>query len=296
MNKSKSIMLAAATAVASLLGASAVPAHASPYTLTNGNTNVTIDPSNVDGMYNWSLNDSSASQIEQQSFWYRVGSSGSQTNIASIGTPTVTEMSTDGGSDNWLNATYTDVAQAFQLSVTYMVSGGQPGSGVSDISETVKVINTSSTNSLSYHLFDYANFTLAGKNSGESVSLSGDNTATVTSGANSSQTVVSGKASEYAVGNANPFSGSLLNSIENTSDLTLGGPTSITDVDAEWGFQWDFNLAPGASYLVTIDKQVSQVPEPSSSLALLGMGGLFFSRPRRRDEDPDPRTAQVAEA
>ena len=291
MTKSKQIMLAAATAVASLLGAAAVPAIAVPtgYTLTNGNTSVSIDPTNSDGMYNWTVD--GTNQLQQQSWWYRVGT-GAQSEINNVPLSSVTEMSTNGGSDNWLNATYTDVAQAFQLSITYMVTGGQTGSGVSDISETMKVINTSTTNSLNYHLFDYANLTLGGKALGESVSLTGNNTATVSAPGELSQTVVSGKASEYAAGNAT----SLLSALEGTSNLNLSGPTSLSDVDAEWAFQWDVNLCTGQSYLVTVDKQVRSVPEPTSAMALLGLGGIFFSRPRRRDEDPDPRTAQVAEA
>jgi hypothetical protein len=287
MNKSKSIMLAAATAVASLLGAAVVPATASTYNLSNGNTSVTLDPST---MTNWTVD--GTNQLGQQSFWYRVGASGVQQTVDSIGTPTVTQMSTNGGSDNWMNASYTDVAQAFQLSVTTMVSGGQSGSGVSDVSETVKVVNMSKTNSLSYHLFDYANFNLGGKTGNASANLTGNNTATVTAGGDMSQTVVSGKSNEYEAGT---FS-TLLTGLGSTSGLTLSGPTSVSNVDAEWAFEWDVTLAPGQSFLVTSDEQVQTVPEPTTSMALLGMGGLFFSRPRRRDEDPDPRTAQVAEA
>jgi hypothetical protein len=287
MNKSKSIMVAAATAVVSLLGAAAVPATASTINLSNGNTSVTLDPST---MTNWAVN--GTNQLNQQSFWYRVGASGAQQTVDSIGTPTITQMSTNGGSDNWANASYTDIAQAFSLSITTLVTGGQPGSGVSDISETVKVVNLSTTNSLSYHLFDYANFNLGGKTGGASANLTGNNTATVTAGADVAQTVVSGKANEYEAGT---FS-SLLTSLSSTSGLTLSGPTSVSDVDAEYAFEWDETLAPGQSFLITSDEQVQTVPEPTTSMALLGMGGLFFSRPRRRDEDPDPRTAQVAEA
>jgi len=290
MNKSKSIMLAAATAVASLLGAAAMPANASPFTLTNGNSSVTVDPSNSDGMYNWTVN--GTNQLNQQWFWYRVGATGAQNSIDSLTLQSTQLLSTTGGAnDNWAKVTYADIAKSFQLSVTFQLSGGQTGSGTSDLAEAIEITNTS-TSTLDYHFFDYTNLNLGGKTGGQSATLTGFNTATQTAPGELSQTVVSGKANEYEAGAYD----TILHSLETTSGLTLSGPTSVTDADAEWAFEWDPILAPGKSYLITVDKQVESIPEPTSSLALLGIGGLFYARPRRRDEDPDPRTAQVAEA
>jgi hypothetical protein len=298
MKKSKSIMLAAAAAVASLLGAAAMPASASPFTLTNGNSSVTVDPANSDGMYNWTvdnvdqLNAGVTTPNTGQWFWYRIGSSGAQTPISSLNLLSTTLLSTSGGTnDNWANITYADVARSFQLSVTFQLSGGQAHSGSSDLSETYEITNTSSSTE-NFHFFDYTNLTLGGKAGGQNLTLSGLNTATQSAAGELSQTVVSGKANEYE---ANTFS-TLLTALNGTDGLTLSGATSETNADPEYAFEWDPTLAPGQSYLITEDKEIQAVPEPTSALALLGMGGIFFTRPRRRDEDPDPRTAQVAEA
>jgi len=293
MKKSKSIMLAAATAVASLLGAAAMPANASVINLSNGDSSLSINPASNAGVDNWTVD--GTNQLNKEWFWFRVGSSGPQSSIDSLTLTSQTALSTNGGSNNWANVTYADIAQAFQLSVTFQLSGGQAHSGTADLAETIQITNTGTSN-LSYHFFDYTSMALAGHSGGQNVSLTGLNTATQSTTGGTSQTVVSAPAAEDEAGLGTGSSFPLLSALETTSGLTLSGSTTGTDVNGEWAFEWDPILKPGQSYLITVDKQICTVPEPTSSLALLGMGGIFISRPRRRDEDPDPRTMQVAEA
>jgi hypothetical protein len=290
MRKSRALVLAAATVAASIFGAAAIPANATPITLQSGNSSITLDPNNQDGMYNWTVD--GTNQLNQQWFWYR-STSGVQHSVDTLSVISgPTEMDTNGdGKDDWANITYEDANKSFELSATFALNGGLAHSGMSDVAETLKVTNVG-TSKLTYSLFDLTNFTLGGAGS-QNATITGNNTATQTRGTNSAQTVISPKANEFAAGTY----ASLLNSLNTTSNLTLGNTGTVSDPTAAWAFEWDLQLNPGQSYVISLDKQIrTSVPEPTSAVALLGMGGLFLNRPRRRDEDPDPRTVAVAEA
>jgi hypothetical protein len=295
-SKVKSILIAAAATVATVIGlGSSRPALAAPFTLMDRNSQITADPTSPNGVSNWTVD--GANQLAQEWFWYRVGSTGTQSRINSLvppGTPTVTTIDTNGDSKpDYAQVNYPS-ANGFQVSVTMTLTGGQTGSKSSDLGEIIKVTNTSSA-SLNYHLYEYSNFTLGGLASGENVGITGGNTATVSNPNNFmvSQTVVTPHPNDFEASGAP----NLLNALDTTSGLTLNNVATATNVDGEWAFEWDQVLAPGGSLLVTIDKQIHSVgvPEPTS-LMMFGLGGLFLTRPRRRDEDPDSRTAQVAEA
>jgi hypothetical protein len=60
------------------------------------------------------------------------------------------------------------------------------------------------------------------------------------------------------------------------SDTLAAGPGNVT-----WAFQWDFSLAPGASFLISKDlNMLVPVPEPSA-FALAGLGVLMLGWMRR---------------
>ncbi|MDP9175577.1 MAG: hypothetical protein M3O30_17175 [Planctomycetota bacterium] len=294
MGKGKSVLFAAAAAALTVLGlGSARSAQATQFTLTDRNSSVAVDPTSPNGMSNWTVDGSN--QLAQEWFWYRVGPSGTASRINTLvppGAPTVNTIDTSGsGNPNYAQVSYPS-KNGFQVSLTYSLTGGKTGTHSSDLGEIIKVTNTSGS-SLDYHFYQYSDFTLG--NAGESVQISGGNTATV-NGNNfmTSQTVVSPKPTSYQAG-AFP---NLVNALDNTNALSLNSAmASASATNTEWAFEWDKVLAPGASLLITVDKQVHlTVPEPTSAAALFGLGGLILARPRRRDEDPDPRTAQVAEA
>jgi hypothetical protein len=80
--------------------------------------------------------------------------------------------------------------------------------------------------------------------------------------------------------------GATLAKLNGGGPVTLGppffagpvGPGAVT-----WALQWDFNIAPGGSALISKDKylDVQIVPEPASSV-LLGAGLMALALVRRR--------------
>jgi hypothetical protein len=287
--KAKSFVIAAAAVVASLLGAS--QSNATPVvTLTDNNSTVTMDPNSSAGLNSWKVGNQ-VNQINKEWFWYRVGS-GSQSSLDVLGLTNATGYDTNGnGQTDTEKLTYGS-ANGLQIVVTYSLAGGQAKSGTSDLGETIKITNNGSS-AATYHFFEYTNFNLGGSTTGQTVTIANGNTATDTGNGELATMVVSPKPSAYE---AAIFPDLLTTDLTNTSNFAMNDAASTPAGDGESGFQWDLALNAGQSYVISIDKQIQSIPEPSSEVAILGLGGLLLTRPRRRDEDPDPRSAIVAEA
>ncbi|MCY2926013.1 MAG: PEP-CTERM sorting domain-containing protein, partial [Planctomycetota bacterium] len=160
--------------------------------------------------------------------------------------------------------------------VKVILAGGSAGSGTSDLTETIKITNTSGA-PLDFHFFQYANLHLGGQTVNDSVEIRGGNTAVQTCGS----TIVSETAdvptpSRYEAGLA----------FNTLNSLTDGSPTSLSNQagptgpgDLTWAFQWDKTIAAGGSLLISKDMHV--VPEPAT-LGLLVLGGLTVIARRRR--------------
>ncbi len=260
-------------------------ANATPiYTLSSGNSSVSIDLGSQTGMYNWSVD--GQNQLNQQWFWYRVGSSGPQASIDTIGTPTAVEYGT-----SILDTTYT--AAKFSLSVDYSLTGGSPTSGASDLAETISIQNlTGST--LPFYFFQYADFNLGGTPDNESGQLNktskGFNQVDQTDGfchlGENVDTVVSHPATYGEVANNN----SILSLLNGVTPATLNDNMSTVG-NVRWGLEWVAYIAPGGTYIISKDLNMSgvvpvvPVPEPSAwSLILLGLlaGGMWKFRSASR--------------
>ena len=251
-------------------------ATAQVYTLSSGNSSVVINPDSQTGMNNWTVD--GQNQLNQQWFWYRVGSSGGEASIDTIGTPTVVVTS-----PSILSTTYAN--SLFSVGVLYSLVGGAPGSGASDVQETVTIQNlTGST--LPFYFFQYAYFNLGGTPNNESGQLYGmskgynevDQTAGFTGLGEDIDTVVGHAAAYGEVANDN----SILNSLKSGTPTTLNDNSSATG-NVNWSLEWVANIAPG-TYIISKDLNISGVPEPSAwSLILLGLlaGGMwkFRSKP-----------------
>lgn len=278
MGKGRSILLAAATAVITLLGTSAVKtASASNVQLIDQNSSITINPTSSAGLENWTVD--GVNQVNQEWFWYNVGNSGGQSSIDTLGLTNTALYDTTGDGDNDTAVLTYGSSGGLQVIVTYSLSGGKSGSHDSDLGETISFSNGGSTQN-TYHLFEYSNFNLNDSTSGQTVTLSGGNTAVDTGTSTTAQAIVAPMPGQY---DANDFP-NLLDTIDSSSSTITALPDAATSTagDGEMAFEWDLVLKPGASYVESTDQQITpSIPEPSGPIALVGLGCIFLTRIRR---------------
>jgi hypothetical protein len=237
-------------------------------TLTDNNSSVSIDLSSQAGMYNWSVDGNN--YLAQQWFWYRIGSGSAQ---SSIDTLTLGAVTNTGGS---LLTTY--FGTGFNIGLDLVLAGGSSGSGVSGMTETITINNTSGS-SLPLSFFQFSHFILGGVNT---VTLSGFHAGTLydayqtgDGGSVVGETDVTPSANEGETA----IYPSTLTALNTTPGYTLDGNTNSTG-NVTWAFEWDKNLAPGGS--LEISKTLSlTVPEPST-VALLSVGLAAWAWRRQR--------------
>jgi hypothetical protein len=297
ISRCKSIVIGATAATAALFGAGAWQnAKASPFTLQDGNSSVTINPTSPSGVSNWSVN--GQNQINTEWFWYRTGSSGGQQSLDTLGTPTVEEIDEKSDGENDFALVTYPAKNGIQVTLEFTLSGGLAASETSDLLDSV-IISNQNSSPVNYHFFEYGNFNLGGETTGQTVTIADGDTATDIGNGHEVQVMAnSGIPSEYE---ASLFP-SQFNSVSSTSSpATLSDVSSAGPGDGEEGFEWDATIGANKSLVVAIDNDMSgesiqSVPEPTSAIAVLGLSGVCLTRPRRRDDDGDPRTAQVTEA
>ena len=240
-------------------------------TLTDLNSTVTIDPDSQSGAYNWTVG--GVDQLFQQWFWYRLGATGGESSINTISSATVNQTT------RIADITYANTLLTVQI--TYTLTGGTTGSGTSDLAETIRIINNSST-SLDLHFFQYSDFDLNGTIGGDTVQISAaHNTVDQTKGISTlSETVVGPTPNHWEVGTFPSTRDKLNSGTPTTLDDSVGplGPT-----DATWALEWDQTIDPGGAFIISKDKRIAPIPLPPSAL-LLGSGlvGLVGFGIRRR--------------
>ena len=171
---------------------------------------------------------------------------------------------------------------AFTTQVRFILNGGAGGSGTSDLAEQISITNTSGL-VLSYHFFQYTDFDLNGSSGGDTAVFNNvNNVAQSEAGTILSETVITPAASHREIDFFANTLGSLNDGFATTlSDTPLG--LTIGPGDVTWAFQWDVAIAPGATFLISKDKQITTIPEPSSFvLAAVGLIGLVVWRRRKQ--------------
>lgn len=250
-----------------LVSASAAPAAliSLDVELTNGNSTARVYPSSPDrwGMSSWVID--GVDHLNRQWFWFRVGSTGADQAIDSL--PVAWTQS----AANTLDATYT--GNGFTIAIQYTLTGGQPGSGTADIAETIAIHNTGGT-ALDFHFFQYSDFNLNGTPGGDVVEIGKLKNlldATQTEGllALSETSALAVAPSRYQAG----FSSDLLALLADGLPTTLNNTASAGPGDVAWVFEWDQSIGAGRSLLISKDKLIVAVPEPTT-LAFLGLGGI----------------------
>jgi hypothetical protein len=249
--------------------------------LNDGNSTVAINTAAQGGMFLWNVD--GVNQLSQQWFWYRVGSAGPERSIDTISAPVITPMSA-----NVAAATYNN--GQFSVRTTYTLGGGLPGSGASDIGESISINNLTGS-PLQFHFFQYADFSLSGTPGNDYTQLG---TSSITHLFN-----------EAAVWDANL---TLRENVDTTAapganhgevalagitlgELNDGLPTVLSDQAGPfgpnhytWALEWDLNIGSGGTVIISGDKnlQAALVPEPSTlALALLGLIACGTRRLRR---------------
>jgi len=253
------------------------PASAAPYTLTNKNSVVTIDPGSPSGSYDWTVDGDNV--LYQQWFWYRIGGTGGESPINTIATPVVTQFLGTRG----IELTYT--SPQLEVSVVYLLTGGTSGSHNSDIAETISITNLG-TSPLDLHFFQYSDFDL-GPGLQDWVTITADKQKAkqlpVGGGLSMSETVVTSSGGFEPVSHAEAgYYASTLNKLNDgvattLNDVLVAGPGDVT-----WAFQWDKTVAAGGSFIISKDKSIGPaVPEPAAIL-MLGTCVVLLGRKFRR--------------
>jgi hypothetical protein len=256
-------------------------AEATLYTLNDLNSTVQIDPQSQGGMSLWTVDNKS--QMRQQWFWYRIGSTGPESSIETLGTPSVWAI--DNPFNVGVDSLYVQyVGASFTLQLKFILTGAAVGTKQSDIMETVSIINTSGSG-LQLHFFQYTDFDLAGTENDDTARILGGNTALQTdSGPTAvSETVVSPRPSHYEVALYS----------QTRDSLTDGAATTLNDKagsvygDVTWAFQWDFVMpasGDGSTMIISKDLRITHTPEPLTVLGVvmgLGSVGAYFVRRRK---------------
>lgn len=232
----------------------------------------------VIGMRDWIVE--GQDQLQQQWFWYRVGAAGPEQPIDSISAPVVvaSNLNVNPGNER-VKVTYT--AATIKVEVTYVLSGGLTGSGASALTKTIRITNPSAA-TRSYRFIEYVDFDLMNALPDDVVQITGGNTATQSDPTLSvTQTVTTPAPATYAgtlVGGLGDILSLLSDALPN--DLVIApGPLGG---NAAWGFQWNFSLAPGNSFLISDIKSLTLVPEPATLVALVTALAVAAGRRRSR--------------
>ena len=240
-------------------------------TLTDKNSTAQIDTASQSGMFNWFVDGND--QLAQQWFWFRVGGSGPESSINTISAPII-----GTNSAKTLFLMYTN--SQFSVEVDFLLNGSAPGSGKSDMAESMTINNTSGA-ALSFHFFQYSDFDLAGANS---VLLSTNQSGLINQvdqqspGINLQEAVVTPGANH---GEAGLFP-TTLNKLNDGIPSTLNDNFSAGPGDGTWALEWDLNIPTGQSVLISEDKRLDLIPEPSTVILVLWGLITLGLRKRRR--------------
>lgn len=268
----KKTALVGLMAVLVMVVGTAPPAGA--YTVTDLNSVFSVGAAGADG---WSVD--GINQLFNQSFWWRVGSTGGQGLLSGLGT-------SGSASGHNINLTYTN-PNVFRAEVQYSLFGGASGSHQSDVSEVIRLTNLMPTGgSLDMHFYQYSDFDLNGTPNNDNLRFSADHQVVTQweSGAFLSETVHTPPASHYEGG----IYPTLYNNLTGASPYILSDSPLAGNVisgDCDWAYEWDLNIAPNSTFIISKDKGIrADVPEPGTLLlfgtAMVGMGLAWRRRKR----------------
>jgi len=249
-------------------------AHAIPMNLADGGASVTIDPQSSAGLYDWNID--GRDYMKNSWFYVRVGSNPEQA-ISALNLTSAVASDSNAFLDarpDILNLTYDDPAGQYSVGVKIMLSGGLPGSGRSDMTYDVVVLNTSAQ-SLDMSLFAYHDLDLSVAN-GDSLMIQNGNTS-LQADANNLRTA------QYAVlipdAHQADSANFILNTLNNIAPDNLNDQNAAPAGDVGFAYQWNFTLDPTETF-ITGGTAHLEVPTPASFTVLAASAILMLRRRR----------------
>jgi len=268
----RSALIAAAIAV------SALNSQAGLFTLSDANSVAEFDTGAQANNFNWRVD--GQDQLFTQGFWYRVGNAAEQS-ITSL--PIIGEIATNTNFDPGLDTLFVAYGgTGFDISVRYVLHGGLPGSRSSDMAEQIRIDNRG-PGPLDFHFFQYVDFDLNGTAGGDSGVFTNINTVRQSEGAlRVAKTVLTPPAHHREISPFPVILTKLNDGVATTlNDLppigTVVGPGDIT-----WAFQWDVVIPRGGSFIISKDKLLGGVPEPTTLVLASFAATLIVGLRRKR--------------
>lgn len=255
-----------------LLTVPLVPVQAASFTLTDNNSEITVDDRN--GITVWYV-DGSPDNVFISNYYYRIGPTGNELPFfEGLGTPMVIQPT-----DNQLELTYTGTE--LQAVVNYQLLGRDLGSSRSFIDKSVTLTNLSAQN-LDFHLFDYSDFDIKFNQLDQRDQATALDFGTIIQNSATKPlsilTQVSPTSSHYEIADFETLYFKFFIDEDGATTLPdnppLNVPFPIPPSDNAFAFQWDFNLNAGESMTFNSQFNYAPVPEPSSLFSLIGLGIL----------------------
>jgi hypothetical protein len=257
------------------LGLAALPAAATTFDLTDGNSVLKVNDTDPRGAYSWSVD--GVDILYQQWFWFRVGNTAEQSLDKLPVTAALLSASGDCAACV-LDVTYQGAG--FTIGVKYSLNGGQTGSRTADVGEQIRINNQRNT-ALDFHFFQYSDFNI-NTVQGDTVVIDPSRhfvTQTPERGGSMLAEVAVNQAPSHAEAG---FYSTTVDRLNDTSptvldDVLNAGPGNVT-----WAFEWDKVIPRRGSFLISKDKLVSPIPEPAALVIMSIALGLIAVRRRNR--------------